>query len=194
MDIMIRILKLLIENNSKQFSIFEISKILKLDYKQTFVKIKKLEREKLINLKKIGNTNQIIFNFKFAPEVLEIETLRKNEILNNKNLKVILKRLEDFKNPFSCLILFGSYAKKTNTKNSDIDLCLISDNELFNKEVEKSLNSIPLDIQLLTFTTNEFKSMLNSKKIDVSDEIIKNNIILKGVENFYSLIENFKNE
>ena len=37
-------------------------------------------------------------------------------------------------------------------------------------------------------STDEFESMLKTKENNVGKEIVKNNIILYGVENYYNLI------
>lgn len=186
----IRILKYLIENNSKKFSIREISTNLKLDYKNTYNTIQKLKKENLINLKKIGQSSQIQFNFNFNEKILKIEILRKENLLKNKNLKLIQKKIDDLNYPFLIVLVFGSYVKKNKNKNSDIDLCVICDNKKIIKQLYEKLTILSLEIDLNEFTIDEFKSMLKTTEFNVGLEIKNNNIILKGIENYYNLIRN----
>ena len=48
------------------------------------------------------------------------------------------------------------------------------------------LLSLKLDIQ--EFTTNEFISMIEKKQNNLGKEIIKNNILLYGIENYYNFV------
>ena len=45
---------------------------------------------------------------------------------------------------------------------------------------------MPLEIQ--DFNVKEFESMLDKKENNLAKEIIKNNIVLFGTENYYNLI------
>ncbi|MBI4016521.1 MAG: nucleotidyltransferase domain-containing protein [Candidatus Aenigmarchaeota archaeon] len=90
------------------------------------------------------------------------------------------------------MILFGSCASKTSQKGSDIDLCLITDNEKISKEVQSIVGITPLNIQLQDFSSQEFLVMLKSKEFNVGNEIVKNNIVLYGIEAFYEMVNNVK--
>src|SRR3989344_4713423 len=89
---------------------------------------------------------------------------------------------EDIKKNFpkGMIILFGSYAKGTPKKDSDIDIYLeTNDNNI--KAKVKEINS-RLSIKIGKFDT---KSLLIK-------EIIKNHIIIRGLEDFYERVEFFK--
>lgn len=47
---------------------------------------------------------------------------------------------------------------------------------------------LPEKIDIQEFTTNEFTSMIEKKQNNLGHEIIKNNIILYGIESYYNLI------
>ena len=92
-------------------------------------------------------------------------------------------------NLFSMLVT-GSYAKGQQTKESDVDLVIISGIEP--KKVYAELNhicdmSIP-KIHLYVFTETEFLQMLVDKKPNYGKEIAKNNLILYGGEAYYRII------
>ena len=86
------------------------------------------------------------------------------------------------------ILIFGSTIKNINNKFSDLDLCIISDNKEKKEKLIQKLNLLSMKIELHNFTTKEFLSMIEKKQPDISDEIIKNNIILYGIENYYNLI------
>ncbi len=184
----LRILGFFMENKEESFSIRNMAKKLVLNYRIAFDEIKKLENEKLISVKKLGNTNQCSFNYNFSEKVLMIEHQKRVELLKNKNLKVLYNTISEVKNPFFICLIFGSYAIGTYTKQSDIDLCIITDNQDVKKKVEQALKTLPLEIHILEFTTKDFISMLKTTELNVGKEIVKNNVILKGIENFYELI------
>lgn len=185
----LKILTFFIENKDKSFSINYISKKLKLNYRIAFEEIKKLEDKKLISINKLGNSNQCRFNYSFNEMILKAELDRRDELLKNTDIRLIYERIKEIKDPFFTLLIFGSYAKKKQAKNSDIDICLMTDNEEINKKIKKTLNLIPSDIHLLDFTAEEFMEMLETRKNNVGKEIVNDNVILFGIENFYGLVE-----
>ena len=88
--------------------------------------------------------------------------------------------------------MFGSYAKKTQTKHSDIDLLFIvpdSEEERMEKEIQTITRLLPLNLHTNIFTETDFKHMKNSKEITVGSEAMKNNIILHGIETYYEMIQ-----
>ena len=96
--------------------------------------------------------------------------------------KLISEPLMNFKKNFSkgMIILFGSYAKGNPKQDSDIDIYLeTNDNKIKNKI--KEINS-KLSIKIGKF---DAKSLLIK-------EIIKNHIIIRGLENFYERVDFFK--
>lgn len=185
-----KILRFLIENRKKDFSINEIAKRINSDYKLIYINVEKLEKAGLISVKKLGNRNQCEITDNFNFQVLKVEEEKKRDLLKNQNFKIINERLKQIKNPFFIFLVFGSYAKKTQKKGSDIDLCFITDDKKINGKIHQIVNLLPLDIHLLDFTVEEFQKMLKTKEDNVGQEIIKNNIILYGKENFYGLIKN----
>ena len=189
-----KILKKLIENNDTSFSINELSKKTKIDYKLAYTNVLKLKDEGVIYYKKLGNRNEIKFKFSYNDTVLNVELEKLNDIIKNKNLKMIYKTISKYSNPFFIILLFGSHAKMKATKHSDIDLCLICNDESLNKQIKSDLRIFPYDIHLVDFTTKEFISMLKTIDFNVGKEIVKNNIIFYGIENFYKILDVLNND
>ncbi|MBI2654162.1 nucleotidyltransferase domain-containing protein [Candidatus Woesearchaeota archaeon] len=89
------------------------------------------------------------------------------------------------------LLLFGSYAKRTQTKSSDIDLMVICPDGLedaFEKDINRAARSMPLPLHPLVFSESQFIEMANAKESNVGQEALKNNVILYGIEQYYELV------
>jgi predicted nucleotidyltransferase len=182
------VLKHFVENKDARFTIKKMSEILNINYRIAHEEISKLEKEELITAERQGNSIICQFNYTYSSKIVEIEETRKQELFKNKDLKLVYKRIKEVKSPLYVLILFGSFADKTNKKGSDIDLCIIADNEKTIKEAHAILRITPLPVHLQDFTPEEFLLMLKSKEVNVGNEIVKNNIILHDIESFYELV------
>jgi predicted nucleotidyltransferase len=185
------IIRYLIENKNEELNILKISKELKMDYKNVHSTVKRLEKELLVKLESFGQSSRVKLILQVHPLIFEAEYNRRKEILKDKNLAVMLN---DFKNALKSkcymLLIFGSYSKKTQTKNSDIDLMFIvpdGKEELFEKEVHRAARSLPLPIHSLVFSEKQFLEMVDAKKSNVGQEALKNNIILYGIETYYEM-------
>lgn len=179
----LEILQLLLETQEKDINIRTISKIRKINYKSAHSAVKKLEKEKIISLNQLGNNTICKFNKSLHPLVFEAEYMRRENIIKNKNLKIIYSRLNSLEFPL-IVLLFGSYTDK---KKSDIDLLIITENI---KETERVISSIPLPIHATVITYKEGISMLKSREFSVVSEAVKKNIIIIGIEEYYRLLKN----
>ncbi len=180
------ILKLLIENKESEFSIRQIALKRKVNYKSAYNAVFKLKEEGIVDLISHGNTTICKFNQNFNDSVSIVEHARIMEFLKNKDFKVIHKRVSEINSQF-ILLLFGSYAKKSQTKHSDIDFLLISENP---EQVNRQLNLIPLNIHLTHIKYADFIAMLKSKEFTVVSEALKYNLIFFGIEDYYRMINN----
>lgn len=175
------------DKNSK--TIKEISLAIKSDYKITHVAVQRLLSKNILLSRNVGNSLLCQLNsLYFGTEIYEAEEQRKNNLLKNRNLYQVYKEITSkIKTSFFVFLVFGSYAKGTQGKNSDIDLMFISNEKDFEKEVNLIFSILPLDIHSLVFTERDFISMKDSKKQNVIKEALDNYIILYGVQNFYKL-------
>lgn len=184
------ILKYLIDNKGEEANILSISKELNMDYKNVHNIIKRLEIEKCIKIETFGKSKKIILNNTLNPTLFEAETLRKEIVLKNKKIELVLDYFSrNLKTKLYVLLLFGSHAKKTTSKNSDMDLLFIVSDESIEKSIHNVASMIPLDIHLNIFTEEQFLSMKNSKEKTIGSEAILHNIILHGIDSYYRLIE-----
>lgn len=183
----------LIERRNEELNILGLSKSLRMDYKNVYTIVKRLEKELLVKLETFGQSSRVKLISQVHPLIFEAEYSRRKELLKDKNLAVMLNELKNaLKSKCYVLLIFGSYAKKTQTKNSDIDLLFIVPDEkedLFEKNVHQIARLLPLPIHHLVFSETQFLEMAGAKKPNVGQEAIKNNIILYGIEAYYELIK-----
>ncbi len=175
----LEIILVLLKNKSH---LREIARTLNESHSTILRKINELLKENVLDYKKEGK-NKIFFikdNLKAKNYIYSAEIHKLNNILKrHPELSIIL---EDIKKNFlkGMIILFGSYAKGIPKKESDIDIYLeTNDNNI--KNSVKDINS-KLSIKIGKFDT---KSLLIK-------EIIKNHIIIRGLEDFYERVEFFK--
>ena len=160
----------------------EIARTLQESHSTILRKINELLKENVLDYKKEGK-NKVFFikdNLKSKNYIYSAEIHKLNGLLKkHPELSIIL---EDIKKDFSkgMIILFGSYAKGIPKKDSDIDIYLETNNNNIKTRV-KETNS-KLSIKIGKFDT---KSLLIK-------EIIKNHIIIRGLEDFYERVEFFK--
>lgn len=188
----IKILKLLLDKKDEKFTIRKISEAAGLNYRIAYEKVMLLEKEGLMRITKAGNSKICELTYRFDVKIFEAEQARRDELLKNKNLSVMLDSFMGISSKLFVLLVFGSYAKKTNTKFSDIDLMFIVPDEAeknLDKEIQTIAFTLPLKIHISVFKESEFRAMKNSKEATVGSEAIKNNIVLYGVEPYYGMIQ-----
>lgn len=186
------IIKFLIEHKNEELNILNISKAMRMDYKNVHSIIKRLEKLSLVKIETFGQSSRVKLNGLIHPILFEAEFERRKEILKDKNIAVMFNSFKRaIKSKLYVLLLFGSYAKKTQTKNSDIDLMFICpDNlqEVFEKDVNRVSRSMPLPLHPLVFSESQFTEMIDAKESNVGQEALKNNVILYGMESYYKMI------
>ena len=187
----VEIIKLLLENKAEKLSISQIARFLKKDYKNIHNQITRLVKQQIIKLDQFGGSYQVILSNKIHPLIFEAEYLRRRELLKNKDIAIMLETFKSLHSKLYIFLLFGSYAKKNQTKHSDIDLmCIVSDKaeEKMEKEINNIVHTLPLKIHMNIFKESDFKAMARSKEMTVGSEAIKNNIILYNIESYYEML------
>lgn len=183
-----RILRTLIEDKTPM-SILSLSGSAVLDYKNTYNYIKEFVASGAIIQNPVGNTTLVEIKSTSNPEIYSVEKKRTEEfLLKNPKLNIVKNYIEELNYPFLIALVFGSYVKDKKTESSDVDLCIILDNKGKSKELQEKLNLLSLKLEIHEFTTNEFISMIEKTQNNLGHEIIKNNVLLYGIENYYNLI------
>lgn len=188
------VLKFLIENLNKDFSIKEIAEKLKKPYVKVHSSVNRLSDKKIIREEIKGRSHYCSIDYKNNIDVVCFINSQKAKefLLKHKKIKMIIEEIiSAMKIPNYTMLIFGSYAKRTADKHSDLDIALITSGE-DKEEVERVINSKKrlsvIDIHALEFSYKEFIEMLKSKEMNVGKEVVKNHIIFKGCEQFYETL------
>lgn len=204
-ETLLKIIELMRKNLDVELSIFQISKRLKIGYAPAHNHIAEMEKERIITVSKAGNSKQCRLNLENSKTrhlLQEIDIKRKEQIYNKyPKLKSILEALilklnEKYISEILSIVLFGSYAKGTASKKSDIDLMFILNNlkakhirGAIERECANYQYSYNMKISPLMTDVAEFKKMLMSKELNVGKEIKEFGISLYGHELFWRVIE-----
>lgn len=193
MKLELKIVDLLSRNRERKFTINEIAKSLKEYYSFVHRTVNRLIKDGVITKEKAGKSYLCSVNLENEKTIALIqlsEIEKKNEFYNsNKELKVILedfvKSAKSTVNPIS-IVLFGSYAKGTATKESDVDIILISKTKAGIDKIAKEIYAkYGKEINAVLMTPNDLKKQKDKALIQ---EIIKDHYVLYGVEKFVNLV------
>jgi len=93
---------------------------------------------------------------------------------------------------FFIFLVTGSYAKKTQTKKSDLDVIVICEDSFDPKKIHAQINyeaetSIP-PVHLYVFNKKQFLDMLLDNKENYGKEAVRHNFIFCGGSEYYSIL------
>ncbi|MFH1211955.1 MAG: nucleotidyltransferase domain-containing protein [Candidatus Woesearchaeota archaeon] len=139
--------------------------------------MKLLEQENIVDFKRQGKNK--VYSLKTTPEakacLLMTEQYKLMKILQNPELRRVIKELQE-KNSGKLMVLFGSYAKGTQNKNSDIDIYIETDDRTIKENLKVISEKLSIKIGKL------------DKENPLTKEIIKNHVIIQNAERFYEAI------
>ncbi len=193
MKLELKIVDLLARNSERRFTINEIAKSLEEYYSFVHRTVNRLAKDDTITIEKAGKSYLCSINLRAEKTVVLIqlsEIEKKNEFYSaNKELKIIL---EDFVRSAASIVnkisivLFGSYAKGTATRKSDLDILLISKTELGIDKITKELYAkYGKEINAILMNSNDLRKQKDKTLIK---EVIKDHYVLYGVEKFVDLV------
>lgn len=145
--------------------------------------LKELEEQSILKSKKRGSMKfySLNLNYPHVKEIISItETMKKIEFLS-KNRKIA----HIFKDDSRIVGIFGSYAKKTHNPKSDVDVFIVGKKQ--KQDYDTKGKAFDLNISIKYFTQEEFNHLLNEKN-NLLKEIVKNHIIVFGIEEFINII------
>ncbi len=187
------IVKTLLNNKAGEMNVNRLARLARKQYKTTHTIVKRLEKQGVVRTSSFGMALKVELLPGLHPLVFQAEHERRQELLKNKNLTVMLDNFtRGLKSRFFVLLLFGSHVKKTAAKHSDIDvLFIVPDKEEHQaeQEINRIASTMPLPLHINIFSETAFVDMKNSKVKTVVSEAIDNNVILHGIETYYGLIQ-----
>lgn len=183
------ILNLFRKNVFLSKTIRELSIILKKDYPSVYNSVQELSKSNILKIKRVGNAK--ICEISLKKESISILSFLDEQEAFLKNIKNIDKIL-DFEEFFGDIIIVaGSYAKNKETKESDIDLVIITKEDVFKKQ--KILENLTLafspEIHAISLSYKDFIEMLLSKEQNFGKEAFNNRLIFRNAEVYYLLIK-----
>ncbi len=182
-----QIIELLVKER-KECYLREIAKKRDISTSSVSRQLKLLKGYKILNERKLGKELLYSLNLKNNTtlklcELIETQRLE-NFYTRNKELKIILTDfLEQIKNKeLVNVTVFGSVAKDTYVKESDIDILIITYKKIdFAKQIRKIHAEYGKNVSVVNLTKEEIKKKKSELLIK---EIIKSHLILYGYEFF----------
>ncbi|MBI5002357.1 nucleotidyltransferase domain-containing protein [Candidatus Woesearchaeota archaeon] len=161
-------------------------------YPQTYNNVQDLVQERIFVTENVASAKVVTIPPDAPLDILlSVEAKRKQEFLQKYLwVELMLKDILDYTHDyFFILVVFGSYAKGTQTSKSDLDLLLIVPSKekisLFESAASKIYTKVKKDVT--TVTADEFMEMIKSNKFNVGTEAKKYHILLYGAEQWYNL-------
>lgn len=187
-----------------------ISKQVDTNYATIYRKVESLVEQGILSKSMYGMASQIKLNLgseKTISLLALIESKKLEEFLNKFKgllgitLNEIIKDTKDTVED-KCILIFGSYAKGTQTKNSDLDVLVILEPSKYiqQQHFDNYLESIKKSmmgmlrinelkgapkINPIIVSNREHKEMVLNKEPNVAKETLLNHIILKGFSEYW---------
>jgi predicted nucleotidyltransferase len=185
----LKILGLYLDDYKKSLHLREISRETKTDVKAIQLQLKKLEKINVFSSIIRGRNKDYHLNLdnvttKYYLVMAEVFV----SIIYLKRNFLIKKIVEEIENKIHYpLILFGSFAKGTYTKESDVDIFVISDKKINTNSIIEATNIVGRKISLKSTSRQQFlKGLQNNDPL--IKEIVSNHIILKGADEFSDIM------
>jgi predicted nucleotidyltransferase len=206
MRLQLKIVELL--ENEKELTINQIAKKLKESYSFVNRIVNAMIKENILLKESVGHSFLCRLNLaNDTAKALFIlnETNKKKEFFEkNKDIKLISEEIIKKIPEANMVSIFGSYAKNTQTKESDIDVLIFTDKKIDSTELVRSINSVyNKEISPIIITKDDFKKNKTNENANhfqgirkpsafetLIREVIKSHIIINGFEEFIKMIQN----
>jgi len=186
-----KILKLFYENRNNPIHLRDIARKIKLNESTTSVHLNNLVKSEILKIEKEANLKKFYVNKEKISEIFplfDFERIERLELLRRDAIKLYIQKLD--KKPI-LLVVFGSTAKGTYRKDSDIDLLVVFPEKYNDEKVINFVNS-QTGMKLQTFKINEeqFKEELESKKDKVIGSALETGFPAFNEKYFYEVMYN----
>ncbi|KEQ55977.1 putative nucleotidyl transferase protein [Marine Group I thaumarchaeote SCGC AAA799-E16] len=184
----LKVIGLYTNDYKKSLHIREIARKTDVDVKSIQIQLKKLEKINILSSVIRGKNKEFSLNqniitryYLIMAECFAVVAYLKRHFL----IKKIFSELDSHID--GTVILFGSYAKGTYTKQSDIDLFVIDDKRVDKKIISKTSDMINRDINIKSSNRQQFLNRLYDNDPLVK-EVVSNHVILKGADEFCQIM------
>ncbi|MEW5897284.1 MAG: nucleotidyltransferase domain-containing protein [Nanoarchaeota archaeon] len=162
-------------------------------HETTFRLLKKLVQEKHLKEKKVGKTNVYQFIKDDLTYQIFVHYTTKKRLKFKEKHFLNHNRLYEFLNEIQLegiAIIFGSFAKGTETKNSDLDLLCVTNKKNVREIAQTFKTKYNINIQAVVVKMSDFKNMKTDNP-PFWEDLIEYGIILDGLDYFFK--EVYKN-
>ncbi len=191
----LKIMQLFASKITGNFSLIDVSRSLKMQYKVVYRAMKVLVERKYI----IADNKRYKLNYKENHQVLSfVEFLRADELLGERKNGILSLFVSDMikkiKEEHFVLIVFGSTVENNGSaKPRDVDILLIVDNIDKVESVERQVQviskifTLKFDINVVSYES-VYEMLEKREQMNVINEVLNKHIIVHGSEIFYRML------
>jgi len=157
-------------------------------HESTFRILKGLVDKKCLIEKKVGKTN--VYEFVKDRDIIYqgfTSYMTKKRLDFKQKHQLLYKRLYEFLNevnPEGPAVIFGSFAKGTETKNSDVDILIVRNKNDIQNKVQVFKTQYNTNLQPVIVKTSDFKNIKKDNPQFWSD-LIEYGVVLDGLDLFF---------
>lgn len=170
----------------------EIARAINVDVKAVQIQLKNLERANIMSgaLKGKNKEYRLNLNNLIVKHYLMMAEAFSTIIFLDKNFQ-IKKVMQELSGEIGgIMLLFGSFAKGSATKESDIDIFIITDKKIDKSAVEEASAIISRKISIKSSTKKQFLDGLKNAD-PLIKEVAASHIALKGIDDFCDILWDF---
>jgi len=179
------------------FGEFSVSEVMSLSKKETktwvFNALKIFVRYNIINCRIKGNINLYTLNINNPLALHLLQFLEVQESINFQKIKLISKIIENIPIKNCSILIFGSYANKKQSPDSDLDVCFLVENKLTEKKLKPRVNEIKLNHKIKIddnyIIFEDFIQMLTNKEENLGKQIFRKHKLFYNPDIYYELIK-----
>src|SRR3989344_1757444 len=185
-----KILKLFYNNHNSPLHLREIARATKMNESGISRHLNNLTRQGILKFSKEANLKKFSFVKSRIPSIFPLfdeEKLENLPLIRKRAINYFIDKLQ--KKPL-LVIIFGSTAKGTFRKDSDIDILKISSSKKDNERAKEYVDAqTGLKLQILNLTEEQFKKELKMKEDYVVQSALKTGFPVFNAKYYYEAIE-----
>jgi predicted nucleotidyltransferase len=187
------ILEVFRKNLGKKLTFKEIRKETRINSNDFLQRaLKNCMKEELVTVESVGRS--ILFNLELTERTMAYFSLIPFELyrLPGYLLEEIQEEISKETAYFS-LVIFGSYAKRQEKKDSDLDILIFIENEKDTRQIQARIESIKrrsiIELDAHIISVKDFREMLANEEENLGKEIARNHLVYSNTGMFYKSIE-----